>query len=862
LTALHKRCRNALPWTSQAFASRLFILVTALICGCSGLGQGNNNNPPAPAISNLSPLSAGVGSLVTISGANFGATQGSSTVSFNGTAATPTSWSGSSIVATVPRGATTGNVVVAVAGMVSNGMLFTVTSASVPNITNLNPTSGAVGSSVSISGSNFGATQGSSTVTFNGTAATATSWSATSVVVPVPTGATTGNVVVTVGGVASNGVLFTVTSASTPNISSLNPTSGATGTAVTISGSNFGSTRGSSTATFNGTAGTPTSWSATSIVMPVPSGATTGNVVVTVGGVASNGVLFTVTSTSTPNISSLNPTSAAVGTSVTISGANFGATQGSSTVTFNGTAATPTSWSATSIVAPVPSGATTGNVVVTVGGAASNAVLFTVTSASTMGPLVPAGTGQPGSNYFVVKGTTGPGIMLNGSHAWSDYQDQGNNGATVAVDFNGFVSFLTAHSHNATILQRQDLFRFCNWGAGGTWIVSSDANNSPWARPGPGTASDGLPKFDLTQFNAAYFTLLHARVLQLQNAGIYAIIELFDGHDLLNYRCGTTSPNGDGYPGTGVNNINSVDDGYTSGSSGGNSMVGAVLPWQQAYMQKVVDTVNDLQNVLYEPCKEAPDATWCQNMISAIHTYESTKPNQHPVLFPVTSALNTTTVLDSNGDLFAGSSKVAPTNNCGSGTPACKVDLNDSDHSYTMPGIKTDGPLLNRNFVWENFVSGAGGIMFQDPWNMFWSSSSRNLCNGGVAPTNGICPSNSLDLYWEPLRNNLGYATLLSQKLDLVKMSPCSVASTGWCLADASATGSEFVIYAPNGGSFTVNLSAQAGRTLNYQWLDPTSGSYTSIASITGGNSAQSFTPPWGSAYDAVLYIVDAAGHN
>ena len=67
---------------------------------------------------------------------------------------------------------------------------------------------------MTITGTNFGATQGTSTVTFNGTAATPTSWSATSIVVPVPTGATTGNVVVTVGGVASNGVSFTVTAAS------------------------------------------------------------------------------------------------------------------------------------------------------------------------------------------------------------------------------------------------------------------------------------------------------------------------------------------------------------------------------------------------------------------------------------------------------------------------------------------------------------------------------------------------------------------------------------------------------------------------------------------------------------------------
>src|SRR5438477_6347030 len=118
---------------------------------------------------------------------------------------------------------------------------------------------------------------------------------------------------------------------------SLNPTSGVLGTSVTITGANFGASRGTSTVTFNGIGATPTSWSATSIVAPVPNGATTANVVVTVGGVASNGVSFTVT-TPGPSITGLNPTSGLVGASVTITGASFGATQGTSTVTFNGTA--------------------------------------------------------------------------------------------------------------------------------------------------------------------------------------------------------------------------------------------------------------------------------------------------------------------------------------------------------------------------------------------------------------------------------------------------------------------------------------------------------------------------------------------
>src|SRR5207245_134593 len=80
-----------------------------------------------------------------------------------------------------------------------------------PSISSVSPTSGPVGTSVTIHGANFGAAQGYNTVKFNGTAAIPTSWGATNIVAPVPTGAATGNVVVTVGGAASNGVTFTVT---------------------------------------------------------------------------------------------------------------------------------------------------------------------------------------------------------------------------------------------------------------------------------------------------------------------------------------------------------------------------------------------------------------------------------------------------------------------------------------------------------------------------------------------------------------------------------------------------------------------------------------------------------------------------
>ncbi|HXJ06004.1 MAG TPA: IPT/TIG domain-containing protein [Candidatus Acidoferrum sp.] len=368
-----------------------------------------------PNIATLNPTSGAVGTAVTISGSNFGATQGSSTVKFNGTTAAPTTWSATSISVPVPAGATSGGVVVTVGGVPSNPVNFTVT-VPPPAITSLNPISGAVGTSVIITGTNFAATQGSSTVTFNGTVASPTNWSATSITAPVPIGATTGNVVVTVGGTASNGLTFTV---ATPTITSLNPTSGGTGTSVAIAGTNFGATLGSSTVTFNGTAATPTGWSATSITVPVPVGATTGNVVVTVSGVASNGMTFTVTS---PAITSLTPSSGAVGTSVLVAGTNLGATQGSSTVTFNGTTATPTGWSATNITVPVPIGATTGNVIVTVGGVASNALGFTVTppppAITTLNPTTgPVGTSVviTGTNLGAAQGSST--VTFNGTAA-------------------------------------------------------------------------------------------------------------------------------------------------------------------------------------------------------------------------------------------------------------------------------------------------------------------------------------------------------------------------------------------------------------------------------------------------------------
>lgn len=80
----------------------------------------------APLIYTLTPATGPAGTMVTIDGLNFGATQSNSTLTFNGVTAAATSWSDRTIVTTVPLYSTTGSVVVKVSGVASNGSTFVV----------------------------------------------------------------------------------------------------------------------------------------------------------------------------------------------------------------------------------------------------------------------------------------------------------------------------------------------------------------------------------------------------------------------------------------------------------------------------------------------------------------------------------------------------------------------------------------------------------------------------------------------------------------------------------------------------------------------------------------------------------------
>jgi hypothetical protein len=164
-----------------------------------------------PCIDGFTPLSGGVGAAVTITGVNL---SGATALSFHGKSAAILTNSATKITTTVPAGATTGTISVTTGG----GTAVSVASFKVikaPKITGFSPPSGAVGTVVTISGSNLSKAK---SLTFNGVAATITTDNATTITAAVPAGATTGPIAVTTaGGTGTSATNFTVTQAGAPD---------------------------------------------------------------------------------------------------------------------------------------------------------------------------------------------------------------------------------------------------------------------------------------------------------------------------------------------------------------------------------------------------------------------------------------------------------------------------------------------------------------------------------------------------------------------------------------------------------------------------------------------------------------------
>lgn len=425
---------------------------------------------------------------------------------------------------------------------------------------------------------------------------------------------------------------------------------------------------------------------------------------------------------------------------------------------------------------------------------------------------------DPSNPRYFMDGS-GKAVYLTCSHTWSNLPDIGLTDPPPAFDFDRYLRFIADHNFNYIRLWRWETPKDIEEDK----VVRYSAPH-PWKRTGPGMAWDGKPKFDLSAFNEDYFVRMRKRVEMARDRGIYVSIMLFNGWEL-------QFSNWTGHPFNAQNNVNGID-GDPDRDGRGTEIESLPLPagvgqLEKAYVRKVIDTVNSLDNILYEISNESgPYSTdWQYDMIEYVKSYEATKPKQHPVgmsyQYPRGS---NSTLFNSPADWISpnSDSRTGSYNYRDNPPPADgrKVVLSDTDHLWGNGG--------NRQWVWKSFLRGLNPF-YMDPYDdpPVWEKLLPDI---------------------EEVRRNLGYSRSYATRIDLAASLPSlELSSTGYCLANP---GHEYLVYQPDRGEFTVLLTAG---TYDYEWFNPVTGTKSGEGLVSSKGGRQSFVSPIQG--DSVLYL-------
>src|SRR3989338_1474100 len=438
------------------------------------------------------------------------------------------------------------------------------------------------------------------------------------------------------------------------------------------------------------------------------------------------------------------------------------------------------------------------------GATVSCSITIPITVPVSAGPLK-ASSANP--RYFA--DPSGKIVYLTGSHTWNNLQDFGN---WAAFDYAGYLNFLKSKGHNVIRLWQIDepnLNYFNNAGS---------VNPLPFAKSGT--------KYDLSILNQTFFDRLKARVQTARDQGIYVIVMFFDGF-WVNGQPAQWAPH---YynPANNVNGLTTtLNQVYTLNSP-------QLLAYQEAYIKKVIDTVNEFDNVLYEIGNEMPSQSkdFQYYLINLIKNYEAGKPKLHPVgmtSFDYTTM--ETQKLPGNDWLtqspadwispFGGGSLYTTYSTNPPAATGGKVIILDTDH------IGASGDWTY--WAWESYTRGHNPI-YMDPYDL----ASRPADTG--------------------LRAAMGHTKIYADKMNIAAMTPRGdLTSTGFALANP---GEEYLVYQKANSGFTVNLPAAVYQA---EWFDPVRGIVTATESVTAGGGNQSFSFPTGYASGAVLYLKKTA---
>ena len=445
--------------------------------------------------------------------------------------------------------------------------------------------------------------------------------------------------------------------------------------------------------------------------------------------------------------------------------------------------------------------------------------------------------------YFQDK--TGNAVLLVGSHTWANFQDITLPGES-PFDWNDYLDKMEGYGHNFIRLWVWEQAKVAAWS-------SAPLKFSPM--PYQTVMLEGVEKYDLEKWNEAYFQRLRQRVREAGERGIYVSVMLFQGWSLNKSSIPTADPwpyhpfhpdnNVNGVGKTVVNHNQDEENRGTLHSTKNED----VLRQQERYVRKVVETLNDLDNVLYEIINEGGSIAWQYHMIRYIHQMEEKMPKQHPVgmshAISITPTMWNDDLLNSPADWIApadepldwkypNSTYLTNYRTVNQPIDNPKVVVLDTDHLWGCGG--------DAAWVWKTFLQG-GNPIFMDPW--------YGLPHADTVAIRWLSPC----LYpfshepYETLRRNMGIVRVLAQKIDLAASQPMPhLASSGYCLANP---GISYLVWAPQEQYLTLDLRAEGAYEAS--WFHPATLASTTPVPLTGGDMVVLKSPFQG---DAVLILL------
>ncbi len=427
---------------------------------------------------------------------------------------------------------------------------------------------------------------------------------------------------------------------------------------------------------------------------------------------------------------------------------------------------------------------------------------------------------------------SGRAISLTGTHTWNNLLDMGQSDPPPLFDFDWYLDLLEGLGHN--------FVRLWTWGLLRThWNAQDVVSPFPWARTGPGLARDGRPKFDLLRYDEGYFERLRTRVAAAQARGIYVSVMLFES-------CAIGEPRADVQVFSQENSVNGPR--LTAFDPNGIPLDWVTLTnpevthLQEAYVRRVVETVNGFANVLYEICNEAGPHShqWQDHFVAFLRQCEAALPEQHPI--GVTAGMGV-----DNAWLFASEADWASPEGWAPEGETHVYRDGSATWGATPPERGDRVVLLDTDHIW-----GCGGDV---PW--IWKSVCRGYQVLYMDPADDL-PFGFYRIASRPpkadpaVRREMGRARAYLERMDLNEATPQNaLASTGYCLAQPGAA---YLIYQPAAGGFTVHLEAGM---YEQEWHDPRAGQAIIADPLAVGSGPHDFEAPFAGA--SVLYLHQAA---